>query len=94
LLYLHRLVTFLLAQKSNQSRSRKLTGREPNASACKPTRPSLGKEAYALFYWLVLRTAPHVLTTNNLKLNNRVIHYTPASSILLGAILKQAFSLR
>jgi len=28
----------------------------PNTSARKPTRPSLGKEASALFYWLVLRT--------------------------------------
>jgi len=33
-------------------------GTLPNASARNPARPSLGKEASALFYWLVLRTLP------------------------------------
>jgi len=44
--------------------------REPNASA--RNRPSLGKEA--LFYWLVLRTAPYELIINILKFCNPIIH--------------------
>jgi|GEM_PF-2106432 len=48
---------------SNQSRSRKLTGREPNASARRLARPSLGKEASALF---LLAGATHcALLTDN-----------------------------
>jgi len=42
-------VTFLLAQK------RALCPMLPRARLA---RPSLGKEAIALFFWLVLRTAP------------------------------------
>jgi len=53
-------VTFCLP-KSNQSRSRKLTGREPNASTRIPACPSLGKESDALFFWLVLLTPPYNL---------------------------------
>jgi len=41
-----------------------------------PSRPSLGKEAYALFYWLVLRTAPYTLIINLLKFHNPVIIIT------------------
>ncbi len=47
---------FLLAQKVTKK------GTLPNASPRKPTRPSLGKEAHALLYWLVLRTAPEFYT--------------------------------
>gem|GEM_PF-4950591 len=37
-------------------------------------RPSLGKEALALFYWLVLRTMPYLLIIKTLKLHNPIIH--------------------
>jgi len=56
----------LLAQKRGNKRefvepARALAkkGTLPNATACRPSRPSLGKEADALFFWLVLRTAPY-----------------------------------
>gem|GEM_PF-3176454 len=48
--------------------------REPNASARRPTRPSLGKEASALFYWLVLRTAPYKLTMSVLQMCKPIGH--------------------
>jgi len=60
----------LLAQKVTNP----VSLREPNASTRNPARPSLGKEPYALFYWLVLRTAPYSLIINVLKLNNPIIH--------------------
>jgi len=44
-----------------------------NASPRNPARPPLGKEAIALFFWLVLRTAPYSLIINILKLNIHVI---------------------
>jgi len=55
--------------KKGLSRSRKLTGRDPMLPPARLARPSLGKEAIALFYWLVLRTAPYWLIINILKLH-------------------------
>jgi len=40
----------------------------------RPTRPSLGKEAYALFFWLVLRTPPYALIVNTLRLYNPIVY--------------------
>gem|GEM_PF-3937968 len=40
----------------------------------RPPRPSLGKEAYALLYWLVLRTPPYELKVNILTYSNPIIH--------------------
>ena len=66
-------------QESNQSR--KLTGREPNACLsvdrlprARLARPSLGKEAIALFFWLVLRTAFYSLIIKILTYRNPIIH--------------------
>jgi len=53
-------VTFCLPKK----------GTLHNASAHKPARPWLGKEASALFFWLVLRTAPYSLIIIGLTLGS------------------------
>jgi|GEM_PF-1531306 len=62
-------VTFLLAQKSNQKRALC-----PMLPPTYPARPSLGKEANALFFWLVLRTTPYELIFNSLNFYNSIIH--------------------
>jgi len=46
----------------------------PMLLPAKPVRPSLGKEPYALFFWLVLRTAPHWLKINVLTCRSPSIH--------------------
>jgi len=62
-------VPFLLAQKTNPKK-----GTLPNASARKQSRPSLGKEADTLFYWLVLRTPPYALIMSVLQKYNPIVH--------------------
>jgi len=44
----------------------------PMLPRARPARPWLGKEA--LFYWLVLRTAPYKLIINTLKPHNPIVH--------------------
>jgi|GEM_PF-1834733 len=46
----------------------------PMLPRARPTRPSLGKEAIALFFWLVLSTAPYSLIINALRLPNLIVH--------------------
>jgi len=46
----------------------------PNAAPRKPTRPSLGKEAIAFLYWLVLRTAPEFYRMVAKKQINKLLH--------------------
>ena len=61
--------------KKGLSRSRKLTGRDPMLPpAIQPARPSLGKEASALFFWLVLRTAPYELIMSILQMYKPIVN--------------------
>jgi len=46
----------------------------PMLPPTRPARPSLGKEPIALFFWLVLRTAPYHLIINVLNLHSPVVH--------------------
>jgi|GEM_PF-4209384 len=39
-----------------------------------PARPWLGKEANALLYWLVLRTAPYELIMSSLQMYKLIVH--------------------
>ena len=74
---------FLLAQKVTNPDPVSLRDGSPMLPHTNPTRPSLGKEAIALFYWLVLRTPPYKLIINILTYRNPIIHVKIISSGML-----------